>query len=149
MSSAAGNIRRTEDMQLLLALRERMAEHLFETEAFGASSPPPALTSSAAFPTSVREVDQVQARLAWLESEMHREQSGMDEYRAELLLLEQKLCKQYAGIDELIAFREQLDLRFPEAAVADPAPAPAVADPEERQRDQVEAEKEEEERQRD
>ena len=71
-----------------------MAEHLFETEAFGASSPPPALTSSAAFQRLGVEVDQVPARLAWLESETHREQSGMDEYRAELVLLEQKLCKQ-------------------------------------------------------
>ena len=113
------------------ATPEASAQDLHGTEDFSSSSPPPALTSSSSSPPPGLgvEVAQVPARLAWLESEMRREQSRMDEYSAELVLLEQELPKQYARIAELIAFREQLDLWFPEAAVADPAPAPAVADP--------------------
>ena len=62
------------------------------------------------------EVDQVPARLAWLESETRREQTRMDEYSAELALLEPELCKQYARIDELIAIRGRLDSEFPMAS---------------------------------
>ena len=127
LSSPAGSMRNEAEIQFLVAVDESMAELM--AEAFSSSSPPPALTCSAALQRLGVEVAQVPARLAWLESEMRRGRSRRDECRAELVLLEQELPKQYARIAELIAIREQLDLEFPEAAAADPVPAPAVADP--------------------